>query len=73
MAKWSKDWPNKDGWYWVRYTGKHGTVQCPMRAMMMADGVKAGTSARNDFFVTGPGSLMRDNTLRFGPRIEEPK
>ena len=80
-VKWSKEIPKEEGWYWIRYRGKHGWVRCPCTVMHFKDGTNTVATARNDFFVEGPrhgGKGLKchgklDKNVSFGPKIPEPK
>jgi hypothetical protein len=80
-TKWKKETPAKEGWYWVKYRGKHGMTTCPAHLMIFKDGTRCLHSARNDFFVEGPGhgglgmkyNGKLDKTLSFGPSMRVPK
>jgi len=69
-TKWTKSVPKDEGWYWVRYGGKHGTVICPARVLNLSLADKplmTITTARNDFF-----SSKNLKDLKFGPYIPFP-
>lgn len=67
-AKFSKVWPDTEGWYWIKYKGKNGLVTCPAKLVALKE-TKILSSARNDIFIQ---KEQIDKTLRIGPRIEEP-
>jgi hypothetical protein len=77
---WSKTAPTTDDslWCWVRYTGKHGPLTCPARLQVFSSGEAILHTARNDSFIRRSVSDKwlyhheEDETLRFGPVIEEP-
>jgi len=76
---WSKKTPGVEGWYWMKYRGKHGMVKCPAQVVILSRGNMVH-SARNDTFFEGldhGGWGLRycgklDKSIRFGPKIEEP-
>jgi hypothetical protein len=67
-AKFSKVWPDIEGWYWIKYKGKNGLVTCPAKLVILKE-TKVLSSARNDTFLQRE---LIDKTLKIGPRIEEP-
>ena len=83
---WVKETPTEEGWYWMQYLGRENRItQCPANVILFTsenDGLNGALviSARNDTWVEGPmhggpglknkGKL--DNSVRFGPKIEEP-
>lgn len=79
-AKWSRTTPDIEGWYWMKYRGKHGITKCPAFVCRLQRGVHVRT-ARNDSFFAGPdhggwklkdANGKEDKAIRFGPMIEEP-
>lgn len=80
-TKWVKETPQEEGWFWIRYKGKNGTVTCPCTIYHFHDGSCLVQTARNDTFTEGPnhggpglkyaGKL--DRSIRFGSKIEEPE
>jgi hypothetical protein len=82
VAKWSKETPLDEGWYWIKYRNKRNkTTMCPAEVYHFEDKGSLVQSARNDTWMEGPnhggpglkyhGKL--DKTIRFGPRIEVPE
>lgn len=68
---WKKDYPTEDGWYWVRYRGKHGMCRCPASVMVTSKDTYVRT-ARSDFFAYSLRKQKGMSDIRFGPKIEEP-
>lgn len=66
MSRFSKKIPAEDGWYWIRYEGKHGRVECPAQIVHLSDAVVI-RSARNDIFAVGRHHRQTDPTLRIWP------
>lgn len=50
---WTTTIPKVEGWFWMKYRGKHGTVVCPGQVCII-DTETLVTSARNDTFMCGP-------------------
>lgn len=67
MSVWTSKTPEKDGWYWIKYRGKHGITVCPCRVTWIDDECVAH-SARNDTFITP----KQFKGVKFGPGIVPP-
>ena len=69
-AKWTKQVPEEEGWYWVKYGGKNGLVVCPAMLVIVSKLPPKWIcqTARNDTF---PYSKQED--MMFGNKIEEPE
>lgn len=80
MTEWSKVTPVSEGWFWIKYRGKHGTTLYPCEVFHFGEATVVRTT-RNDTFHEGPqhgGAGLKydgkvDKSIRFGPRIEEPE
>jgi hypothetical protein len=79
-TKWVKKVPEKEGWYWIKYHGKHGMVKCPCSVYIFKEAVSINT-ARNDTFTVFNDSKYKETSLNtmwkrdkvaFGPEIPIP-
>jgi hypothetical protein len=72
-AKWTKDFPKQEGWYWVRFKGKHGWRVIPGYIERM-DRMKL-VNVGNDLFFKGPHheDQFKRYKMSFGPKIEAPE
>ena len=71
-ARFNKNWPTSEGWYWVKYKGnKYGYVTCPAQYFIFAES-KVFASAKNDTFILSKDHEPVDKSLRIGPRIPLP-
>lgn len=70
-SKWTNKFPSTNGWFWVRYEGKHGTVICPAEVSQMhyqSNPVTFVRTARSDHF--NSDYVQRDfEEIEFGPEI----
>jgi hypothetical protein len=66
-TKWISEVPKKEGWYWVKYRGKHGVVICPAKLFLYSNGEGVLHTARNDYV-----RVDRLQGLKFGPAIPFP-
>jgi hypothetical protein len=64
---WISRVPETEGWYWVKYRGKHGIVTCPAEVFLYEDGDGVVRTGRNDFI-----RVDRLEGLKFGPEIPFP-
>jgi hypothetical protein len=78
-TKWTSKVPDKEGWYWVKYRGKHGTVICPAEMYFFKNPwMKVIQTARNDIVTEGPTCIglatlgERLDGMKFGPAIPFP-
>lgn len=77
-TKWTRQIPS-NGWYWVQYKNKYGTLTIVPAEVMRYDAeggeLVAVSSAKNDTFIewTKKKSISADKSFRFGPRIKFPK
>jgi hypothetical protein len=78
---WNTAAPTESGWYWVKYSGKKGTVMCPssIDRYSSLNGNSGGyliRTARNDIFMVEAGRATHlgkvDRSFRFGPSIPLP-
>ena len=68
---WSREVPEKNGWFWIRYMGKYGPVKCPCEVYHAGESYHVQT-ARNDTFTTGLRTLYGFEDAEFGPEIVVP-
>ena len=47
-TKWTKTVPDGEGWWWIKYKGKNGTVTCPCSIMRFETLGFIVNTARND-------------------------
>ena len=73
ITKFHKATPKQNGWYWVKYKGKHGNTICPAYFTWfssMWNGKfewEAKTAYNSSFFI------WNQQDLKFGPEIKLPK
>jgi hypothetical protein len=74
--RWTKKVPQKDGWYWIKYRGKHGgKTKCPcevthFKAAHFEDDLFIIKTARNDSFYSHSPKDWAE--ARFGPQLKIP-
>jgi hypothetical protein len=72
-TEWTKEVPKDEGWYWIRYKGKCGLVQCPCQVIRI-DSLYTVNTARNDSFNTLTRKFEGFTNATFWPvRIEKPE
>lgn len=78
---WSKTIPTKEGWYWVRYKGKHGITVQPAELTILDSLGSILTSYRMTWkkyeqaqfcYQNEQGRFVPDETLYYGPEIIPP-
>lgn len=67
-TKWTSTIPINEGWVWVKYKGKRGTVICPAEVtIFQKPRMMVIYTARNDIVTEG-----RLDGMKFGPVIPFP-
>jgi len=69
---WYEDIPSQDGWYWIKYTGKHGKMICPCNVYHTTNDVVILT-ARNDTFTGKTRDCFGFRDAKFSSQIPFPE
>jgi len=70
MPYWRKNAvPEKEGWYWCKYRGKHGMTVCPCQVYHFGNGFLVRT-ARNDTYSSN--NRIEFGSIWFGEELPVP-
>lgn len=71
-AKWTKEFPKQEGWYWVSFKGKHGIKVTPAYAERMDDTLMVHVGSET--FFRGPDlpDQIKQYKMSFGPTVPDP-